>query len=508
MRRRRTPTLRTRVVTGVLAVVMVALAASGFTAVTAFRDYLLAQTDSELRSIIDSYSARVQILADGKVPVTIGATGGFSASGTAKSNEPVIVKSNASGTAKSDSPLRAIAIKLPSVIDNYYVEFTDHTRKVMATERIVQGNKELIPRMPSDLAALAAAGRPETVPSLDGQGQLRLLATRVGSDGTLIATASLASLDSAVASLQRIVVAGTLTVALVVVAGVGLVVRRGLRPVEAMAAAAARITAGDLTTRVAPQDPVTEVGRLGAALNGMLCRIEAAVRERGESEEATRRFFADASHELRTPLASLRANAELYQQGALRTRPALDEAMRRITGEARRMGTLVDDMLRLARLDQHPGMEHSLADLTELTTECTDRARVADPDRRWSSHVKPGLVVSGDPELLCRAIDNLLSNVTAHTPPETSTTVSASAADGRVTVEISDDGPGVADEHLPRIFDRFYRVRSHENRPGSGLGLAIVAAIITDHDGSVSAESVHPHGLRITLSLPGRSPSG
>jgi two-component system, OmpR family, sensor kinase len=113
---------------------------------------------------------------------------------------------------------------------------------------------------------------------------------------------------------------------------------QGLRPVEMMAISADKITAGDLTSRVRPEDPATEVGRLGTALNGMLTPIEAAVREREASEEATRRFFADASHELRTPLASLRANAELYQQGALTHR----------SQEARRMGGLVDDMLRLA----------------------------------------------------------------------------------------------------------------------------------------------------------------
>ena len=94
-----------------------------------------------------------------------------------------------------------------------------------------------------------------------------------------------------------------------------------------MAVQADRITAGDLTDRVSPQDPATEVGRLGAALNGMLARIEAAIHEREASQELTRRFFADASHELRTPLASLRANAELYQQG--RPRPSARRSTRR-----------------------------------------------------------------------------------------------------------------------------------------------------------------------------------
>ena len=130
--------------------------------------------------------------------------------------------------------------------------------------------------------------------------------------------------------------------------------RRGLRPVETMAGKADKITAGDLTERVSPQDARTEVGRLGARSTGCSARIEDFIAEREASQQATNRFFADASHELRTPLASLRANAELYQQGALPERAQVDEAMRRITAEAQRMSGLVDDMLRLARLDQHP----------------------------------------------------------------------------------------------------------------------------------------------------------
>src|SRR5262249_58403327 len=99
--------------------------------------------------------------------------------------------------------------------------------------------------------------------------------------------------------------------------------------------------------------------------------------------ELTRRFFADASHELRTPLASLRANAELYQQGALARRPQVDEAMRRIALEAQRMSRLVDDMLRLARLDQHPHQQHHLVDLTGLVHRCAERAQIAHPPPTW-----------------------------------------------------------------------------------------------------------------------------
>jgi two-component system OmpR family sensor kinase len=230
----------------------------------------------------------------------------------------------------------------------------------------------------------------------------------------------------------------------------------------------------------------------------MLARIEASVREREASQEETRRFFADASHELRTPLASLRANAELYVQGALVEQVQVDEAMRRIVLESQRM---VDDMLRLARLDQHPGQEREPVDVTGLVTQCVEQVRITHPNLSWTMVIDDGLEATGDEELLRRAIGNLLSNVWTHTPDGTSATITAARVNGSVTVDVVDDGPGVPADQLPRIFDRFYRA-APSPRPGAGLGLAIVAAIAEAHDGSAQAEPICPHGLRVTLSLP------
>jgi two-component system, OmpR family, sensor kinase len=282
--------------------------------------------------------------------------------------------------------------------------------------------------------------------------------------------------------------------------------RRGLRPIETMATQADRITAGDLTDRVTEPAPHSEVGRLGSALNGMLARIETAVHDREADQELMRRFFADASHELRTPLASLRANAELYHQGALPEREQVDEVMRRIGLEARRMSELVDDMLRLARLDQHPDRQSEPVELSELIDDCAERMRVAAPDHVWCTEVAEGVTVVGDEELLRRAVDNLLANVFAHTPAGTEATVALRESDGIAEVEVSDTGPGVPGDRLPRIFDRFYRVAASTVRPGSGLGLAIVAQIAAVHSGSVTAEPNRPHGLRVRLSLPADAP--
>jgi two-component system OmpR family sensor kinase len=220
-----------------------------------------------------------------------------------------------------------------------------------------------------------------------------------------------------------------------------------------------------------------------------------------------RRFFADASHELRTPLASLRANAELYQQGALTSPGQVDEVMNRIVLETRRMGRLVDDMLRLARLGQHPGRSAEPVDVTAVVAGCAERVQVADPARSWRVRVTAGLTAVGDEELLRRAIDNLLMNVLVHTPRGTTGTITAAEAGGQVIIEVSDDGPGVPAENLPHVFERFYRARAHPSRPGSGLGLAIAAEIAAAHGGSAHAAAASPNGLRVTLALPVRTPS-
>jgi two-component system OmpR family sensor kinase len=382
-----------------------------------------------------------------------------------------------------------------SVLDQYYVAYTSAVTQI----RLVHGNPDLIPSGAVSWGEPVPAFR--TVVSLNGRVQLRLQTVPVAG-GQLIASTSLAAVNKTVDRLGMILTIGSVAAALVAGLGVAWLMRRGLRPIETMADEADRITAGDLTDRVGQPDTRTEVGRLGAALNGMLARIETSIAEREASQQLTRRFFADASHELRNPLASLRANAELYQQGVLRRRPQVDEAMRRIAAEAQRMSGLVDDMLRLARLDQLPDQHHEPVDMSAVVRGCAQRARAADPQRTWRTRVSSGLETAGDEELLRRAVDNLLANVQAHTPAGTVATISAARCGDSVVVEVSDDGPGVPAGQLDRIFDRFYRGAALAHRPGSGLGLAIVSAVAAAHDGLASAALGTPHGLRITVTLP------
>ena len=467
-RRLRRTQLRTRVLAGVLAVTLAALAVFGYAAVTALHQYLLGNTAANLKAVLTPYEPLI-------------AHSGQSASG------------HSVGGGAASPPT-----SIPAFLDQYYVQLQSPTGRTLG---LVQGDSSLVPALPGNLSRLAAGRGAETVPNRSGSGDLLLTAV-AGPGGTLVATTSLESVDSTMSRLTGIVIIGTLAAGLVVFAGAGLVIRRGLRPIQVMAATAGKITAGDLTTRVTAGEPETEVGHLAAALNAMLARIQAAVDEREASEQAVRQFLADTSHELRTPLASLRANAEFYQQGALTRRAQVDEVMRRIAAEARRMGALVDDMLRLVRLDQHPNQDRKPVDLAMLIAECADRARYASPDRTWRTRTGPDLIVEGEEEMLRRAIDNLLANVITHTPPGTAAAVTGTASADTITVEVSDDGPGVDASQLPRILDRFYRAPAQTQTPGSGLGLAIVAAITAAHDGTVEARLNHPHGLRVTLTLP------
>ena len=463
--------LRLKVMAGVVVVTLLALAAFDVGVVTTMRRYLLTQTDNNLQLALTVTEPRLNSLVSEGFP------------------SPPSPLSSPPGYQRPTS-------KLPGFLGDFQIAFVPWRGPVVTLEMGETGvGGTQWAYMPPGTARSVARPGPHTVPV--GGVPFCFRSARV-TGGWLVAGTSLDQVTETTGQVEAIVILGSIAVVLFIGLGVFVVVRRGLRPVEAMARAADRITGGDLTGRVATHNPRSEVGRLGAALNGMLARIEA-------SQQQMRRFFADASHELRTPLASLRANAQLYQQGALQDPGEVDEVMDRIVLETRRMGRLVDDMLGLARLGQHPCQSRQPVDLTAVVTGCAQRARLADPARTWQTRIAEGLTVTGDQELLRRAVDNLLMNVLVHTPAGTVGAISASADGGCVTIEVTDDGAGVPPDHLPHIFERFYRARTRSGGSGSGLGLAIAAEIAAAHGGTAQAAPVSPRGLRVTLTLPARS---
>ncbi|GAA2846910.1 hypothetical protein GCM10010517_03700 [Streptosporangium fragile] len=288
-------------------------------------------------------------------------------------------------------------------------------------------------------------------------------------------------------------------------------IRRGLRPLDRIVETAAAIGEGNLDRRIEAAPATSEVGRLGHALNQMLAQIEEAFREREASEDRLRRFVADASHELRTPIASIRGYAELFRRGAA-TRPEdLAKAMSRIEAEATRMGSLVDEMLLLARLDTGRPLERAPVELTALAADAVADILAIEPLRPLSLEYDGPVEVSGDAARIRQVVGNLLANVLSHTPEGTPAVVRIRADGEHAVIEVADEGPGLTDEQSALVFERFYRADHTHNgvrrQAGAGLGLSIVAAVAAAHGGDAAVTSRPGAGATFRVRLPRRRPA-
>ena len=305
--------------------------------------------------------------------------------------------------------------------------------------------------------------------------------------GAVIVAQSLQSTDHALARIRFwILLVGGIGIALAA-AIAAFVATAALRPVRRLTAAAETVAAtGDLTERVAVHGN-DELGRLATRFNAMLEALQ-------ESVGRQRRLVADASHELRTPLTAARTNVDLLREGKLpveEQRRALDEA----SVELDALTTLVSDLVELAR-----GEERKLrvedVQLDELVEGVVERAKTRAPNATFVTALTPTRVRI-DPVLLERAVSNLLDNAVKYSPE--GAPIEVIVRDGEVIV--ADHGPGIADEDIPRIFDRFYRAAASRSKPGAGLGLAIVREAAEAHGGKATVES-SPKGARFTLTLP------
>lgn len=325
----------------------------------------------------------------------------------------------------------------------------------------------------------------------------------VGGTTTVIVAQSLATVDRTVFQISLLL----LLISALVLVLLGLLARSvvgiGLKPLESVEETAEAIASGDFSARIDEFNPRTEVGRLTAALNTMLTRIEEAFTARAESEAQLRRFVADASHELRTPLTAIRGFSEMAQKGMVE--PA--EASQRIEKESLRMTSLVEDLLLLARLDQAPTLEINSVDLRTLLDEAVEDAASMHPDHSFELELpQQEVTIEADGQRLHRAVTNLLRNAGLHTPPGTKVRTTLELVGSRVRITVADDGPGITPDHLARIFERFYRADAARTRQqaasGSGLGLSIVKSIVEAHTGTVSVHSAPGHGTEFVLMLP------
>ena len=314
-------------------------------------------------------------------------------------------------------------------------------------------------------------------------------------------------------------ITGGVLLALLAICGNWLI-GRGLAPLDRMASTADMITSsGDLAARMPDASSRQETGRLAAAINTMLDRIQHAFGARLQSEQKVRQFAADASHELRTPLTTIRGYAELSRQGAFG--PAeLPNAMRRIEQEADRMSMLVAELLELARLDRMSSLDLTETDLALLARDAVADARAVEPQREVRAQVPPSLVVTADESRIRQVLANLLGNVRAHTPPGTAATVRLYPDGDGAVLEVSDNGPGMSEQDASQAFDRFHRggrvdgvTGGHRfghdgaEATGSGLGLSIVQAIAAAHGGQARLRSAPGAGTTVQLWIPVKNPN-
>jgi signal transduction histidine kinase len=270
--------------------------------------------------------------------------------------------------------------------------------------------------------------------------------------------------------------------------------RAALRPVATLTGAAERVAATrDLTLRI-EVDRDDELGSLARSFNTMLDALERSAR-------AQRRLVADASHELRTPLAALRTNVELLLRAdALDPQDRAELAQATLEG-LEELTALVSDVVELAR-DEEPTVLLEDVRLDEIVARAVTRAAAHWPRIRFDVDLRPA-VVHGVPDRLTRAVANLLDNAGKYSPEDS--TVEVRLRGGVLTVR--DHGPGIAEEDLPYVFDRFYRAPKARSMPGSGLGLAIVRQVVDSHGGTVTASAAPGGGTIVRLQLPLSQPS-
>lgn len=389
----------------------------------------------------------------------------------------------------------------------------DGDGRVVATLPGFREHSDPPPHLPVLASRTHASGPSPFTTGAEGGSSLRYraLATPTTDGGMFVVALPLRDVTQTLGRLVLIEVIATLSV-IVLLGLLSLwVVRVGLRPLDQMATTAGAIAAGDLSRRVERADDRTEVGRLGAALNGMLGHIERAFAARTASEQRLRRFVADASHELRTPLTSIRGYAELFRRGAAERPDDLETAMRRIEDESARMTVLVDDLLLLARLDQGRPLEQETVDLVALASDAVDDARTVSPDRPITFETNGPVTVTGDEARLRQVTANLLANARVHTPEGTRVHVRVLSTDDGAQLEVADEGPGLAPDEAAHAFERFYRADPARARAGggSGLGLSIVAAIAAAHGGRATLDTGPGHGACFRVELPrGEPPRG
>ncbi|WP_394429672.1 sensor histidine kinase [Streptomyces sp. SGAir0957] len=268
-----------------------------------------------------------------------------------------------------------------------------------------------------------------------------------------------------------------------------------LRPVRILDATTHDIATGRLKSRVAAAGGPPELRRLSRSFNEMADNVEDVL-------EQQRAFVADASHQLRNPLAALLLRIEVLSYEL----PEGNEEIASVRAEGKRLARVLDDLLDLA-LAEHAAADLQLTDIGELAAERVEAWRRAADEKGVRLVAEcPAATGWADPIALSSALDAVVDNALKFTPPGETVTVTVAANGETTAVEVADGGPGLREEELARIGDRFWRSGRHQNIKGSGLGLSISRALLTAGGGSIAYAPREPHGLRVTVRVPRSAP--
>jgi two-component system OmpR family sensor kinase len=309
---------------------------------------------------------------------------------------------------------------------------------------------------------------------------------------------------AALRTITGVSVAGMVAAIATLVALTAFIVGRGLRPLRVISERAEEYANGNRSVRLPENLNDVEMARLASTLNHALDAQQ-------EAEQRLRSFVADASHELRTPLTIATGWIELDGQGGLSDQDRRDHAMERVQVQLGRMRILIDELALLARLDRERPLTLEDVDLTSLTNEVVDDARLMNPDRSFTVTSTGPAALRADGPRLQQVLANLVGNAVKHTPAETPVEVTvtpapetASPGTAMHTVLVTDHGPGIPAREQRYIFERFWRGDSsrHRQTGGSGLGLAIVASIVAAHGGTSEVISTPGEGTTIRIRLP------
>ena len=529
--------LRTRLVVGVLGLVLVMAAVMSAFSTVSLRHTLMARTDSQLM-------AAAQRAADKRHDLTQEARKASDEAAQEGADKPGDQPDGADGAdggpgKEGVPPGLDAAGQSTGTLTLITTQASSSDTASSETAAYIDKNGHYASISKEDcrlLLSQATEDHPVTV-HLHHLGSYRVVATRDEASGSTVITGLSLEGDKGLIRTQLLI---ELTVALLgalVVALAGrTMVRSSLAPLERVARTAQRVASQPLErgevsiedrVEKADLDSSAEVGQVGGALNTLLGHVESALGARQRSETQVRQFVADASHELRTPLASIRGYTELIRrEGADADLPEeATYALERVHSESVRMTALVEDLLLLARLDAGRELRREEVDLVGLLVDTVADARAAGPDHDWQLDLavleppadatpeeaedflpEPPLVI-GDEARLRQVIVNLLANARVHTPAGSHVTTTLAREGDTLIVRIHDDGPGIAPDVRDRLFERFARGdSSRERRTGStGLGMSIALAIVQSHGGSIDvASSTAPgdHGTTFSVRLP------